>query len=79
MFHKLENVMYTLYGRWQDEKEYEDIADYGVTLRSYLPEGFELTKMHKKPFGFEFTLESNPGAVYFVKMTAKEYSWGRKP
>lgn len=40
-----------LYLRWLDEKEYEDIEDYGKALARQL--GFEV-EMTKKPFGFKF-------------------------
>ena len=41
--------------RWQDEKQYEDIAEYKVAIAKRLPVGFKVTRMTKDPFGFAFT------------------------
>lgn len=40
-----------LYGRWLDEREYEDINEYGKVISDKL--GFPV-KMTKRPFGFKF-------------------------
>ena len=40
-----------LYWRWLDEKDYEDIEEYGAVISSTL--GFPV-KMTKRPFGFKF-------------------------
>lgn len=74
-FEDSQNLVGNLYGRWQDEKEYEDINDYGKPVQKALEKiGGKLVSMHKKPFGFTYELG---GYQYRVKYTAKEYSFGR--
>jgi hypothetical protein len=64
-----------LYIRWQDEKEYEDINDYGKPVQEALEKiGGKLISMHKKPFGFTYELAD---FQYRVRHTAKEYSFAR--
>lgn len=46
-----------LYCRWEDEKEYENIEDYGKAMLSALPTNTKLIKATKKPFGVVFSLE----------------------
>lgn len=42
-----------LWGRWQDESEHEDIADYQLRLEKYVTAaGLKIIKMTKRPFGF---------------------------
>lgn len=48
-------VLARLYERWQDESQYENIADYGAVIAKQLPAGVTLVGMHKRPFGFTFT------------------------
>lgn len=67
-----ENFDY-LAGRWEDEKEYEDITDYASHIMKFLPDGFILTKMSQRPFGFYFTIGN--GAVYFYYATSKTVGW----
>jgi len=43
------NLMFNLYERWQDEKEYEDFNDYVETFKKHIP---ETIKGLKRPFGF---------------------------
>lgn len=45
-----------LYERWADESQYENIADYGAVIAKQLPAGAVMVCMHKRPFGFTFTL-----------------------
>ena len=42
------NLFFNLWGRWQDEKEYEDIQDYLAVIQKYVPEAYKITK---RPFG----------------------------
>lgn len=37
-----------LWGRWQDEKKYEDIQDYLKAIQTKIPEAYKITK---RPFG----------------------------
>ncbi len=43
------NFLFSLYERWQDEKEYEDFSDYAEVFKKKVPETIKGTK---KPFGF---------------------------
>lgn len=40
-----------LVSRWADEKEYEDIEEYRPHLAALMPEGAEVTRMTRRPFG----------------------------
>lgn len=53
--------------RWADEKEYEDIADYGDVLKSIMPAGCVYVGMSKSPFGVDFSAVS--GKKYRLKAT----------
>jgi len=52
----LSDTMDTLgysWGRWQDEREYEDIKDYAQLFTKAIEKsGFQFVKMTKRPFGF---------------------------
>lgn len=67
----------SLRDRWQDEKEYEDISDYSVAMKKKFPQGFNLVKFTKAPFGFTFTLDLQPGATYRMSATARSAKWER--
>lgn len=75
VFRSAEKTMSYLYCRWQDEKEYEDIADYAKPIRPLLPAGMNFRRMTKRPFGFEFDIGTD--AVYSVFVNAKQYGWKR--
>lgn len=45
------NTFCYLYGRWQDEKEYEDFNDYIKAMMNFMPNGATLVKGTKRPFG----------------------------
>lgn len=50
-------TMFNLYQRWQDEKEYEDIKDYGEVVRPMVEaQGATFLRMNKRPFGFKYIL-----------------------
>lgn len=74
---KLANLLDQLYARWQDEREYEDIADYGLAIAKQLPSGFTLLKATKRPFGFRFSLDTMPGAIYAIEVTMTQMRWKR--
>ena len=75
LFDEIQDVMLCLYERWQDEREYEKIEDYGKPLITQVSLiGGEFKKMVKRPFGFIYDLA---GATYQVKMTSKSYSYKR--
>ena len=52
------NTFMRLYDRWQDEKEYEDIKEYGKVLADTIAKQFptynvSLIKATKRPFGVQ--------------------------
>jgi hypothetical protein len=64
-----------LYGRWQDEKEYEDIKDYGEAFTKRT--GYPIIRMLKRPMTFVFSHPKVPDSVYELKVTARQTSWRR--
>jgi hypothetical protein len=49
-----------LYGRWQDEKQYEDINDYGASVaKTY---GVTVLKSSGSPFEFEVSIPGEDGS-----------------
>ena len=69
------DLLWNLSDRWADEREFEAIADYAEPIKAALPDGFELLRMKKRPFGFEFSIGT--GAIYLVAETAKGLAWRR--
>lgn len=63
-----------LYARWQDEKEYEDFADYIAHMTKKMPDGATLTKMTKRPFRVEYTMPD--GARRWILANSREVRWG---
>jgi hypothetical protein len=64
-----------LYGRWQDEKEYEDWDNYKTAIVEAFS-GFEITKIRKSPF--EFVIVMDPGMPNMrVRVNSREISWKR--
>jgi hypothetical protein len=58
-----------LYGRWQDEKEYEDFNDYvKVATEAATKQGLTLVKMTKRPF----TVEVKNTKRFVIKVTARK-------
>jgi hypothetical protein len=74
----LENLISSLYYRWQDEKEYEDFKDYTDALMKKVmevaPKGTKLVKGHKRPFGITISIPAFP---YNIKIgrNASSYYW----
>ena len=64
-----------LYGRWQDEKEYEDFNDYIDAMRKMLPDGFKFEGATKMPFGVRFSIEGS--GVYFFGINSSKLYWKR--
>lgn len=57
-----------LYYRWQDEKKFEDINDYGKALAAPACKainGAKLVSANKKPFGATFSV---PGMPYDIRL-----------
>lgn len=63
-----------LYCRWQDEKDYEDFAEYQKAMQNKLPEGSTLTKFSRRPWRVEFCLAD--GTRKWVTATSRQYQWG---
>ena len=77
-FNTLSNLMGNLVGRWLDEKEHEDINEYGLAISKHLPKELTLTRMLKRPFGFTFKVAGEEGKVYQMTISAKgTYQWSR--
>ena len=53
-----QTLMANLYERWQDEKEYEDFADYEKVIKEAVDKigGITFIKGTKRPFGFQYEL-----------------------
>lgn len=65
-------TMGSLYWRWQDEKEYEDLAEYIEAFRSLATtHGVELIEMTKRPFGVKYKAD---GHTYHMTSTSKAAS-----
>lgn len=63
-------LLCNLWERWQDEKEYEDIEDYGKVIAKEL--GFKSVEMSKRPFGFKVPCTyNNKVGTAFAKVTCK--------
>lgn len=76
MFEGMQDLLSNLYVRWLDEKEYEDINDYKKVVDAELKKySMEVTKMNKRPFGFNFTIGND--AVYQIIMKSAAYEWKR--
>jgi len=72
IFVALKNTMFNLYGRWMDEREYENITEYQVVIDKKLVDfGVKIERMTKRPFGFTFILD---GVTYQIKVGAKSYA-----
>ena len=64
-----------LYGRWQDEHDYEKIEDYALPLTPIANDhGVKIIKMTKRPFGCHFSVD---GKTFQLKVTARAYEYKR--
>jgi hypothetical protein len=63
---RIANVFFNLHERWQDEKEYEDIADYAAPLQSVLPAECVIEKMTKRPFGCKLAVRGAPFKLFLT-------------
>lgn len=65
-----------LWGRWQDEKDHEDINDYGVAFEKSFPAdyGWKVIKCTKRPFGFVVQTGTEQRQV---TVTARAVNWKR--
>ena len=64
---KTSEFLFNLYERWQDEKEYEDIADYLTAFQKSISQAYAMTK---RPFGVK--CKGSDGNIHvFVKRKGK--------
>lgn len=77
MFKAVCPLLDNLAARWSSESQYEDINDYAIPLRRVVVDqhNFELVKMTKRPFGFQFSVGTP--SVFAVFCTAKNIGWKR--
>jgi len=75
MFNEIAPLIEHLGARWSDEGQYEDINEYQDVIVGKLPEGFNLTQMTKRPFGFKFNIGTE--AVYSIFCNKKTIGWKR--
>lgn len=74
-FKAVQETLGYLYSRWQDEQEYENIADYQLPLKKIDQEhGVVITKMNKRPFGLVFQAD---GRTYQVSVTRRSMAYKR--
>jgi len=69
IYEKMEGLIANLWGRWQDEKEYEDWKEYEKILRKAFLEclplmganakGVSFVKAQKRPFGIVYRLDND--------------------
>jgi len=79
----MEKTLVYLYGRWQDEKEYENWDDYIAYMKKLFAEMQKSTnttnavfaKASKRPFGFTFDFEGWQVVLY---IKARSYGWKAK-
>lgn len=63
-----QNMLGRLWARWQDEKEYEDIKQYGEAIAREFPAGWKLTGTNKRPFGVKVNVGND---YYSITITGK--------
>lgn len=72
-FHAVVHLTADLYGRWLDEKDYEDINDYQAPIQRVADDfGITVLKMTKRPFGFHFRTDVGTYALT-VNMTSASF------
>lgn len=70
-------TMGNLYGRWQDEKKYEDFEDYIACIKKVVPAGCSFVSMTKKPFQIVFAIKDNQATYGFIRVKANKMEWGQ--
>lgn len=82
IFKAMQTTMENLYGRWLDEREYEDFAEYEKVMRDVLASNItaafapycKFTKGTKRPFGFVVQIGSH--SISF-SINTRSYSYGK--
>lgn len=62
------DMLFNLWSRWQDEKDYEDIQDYLIVIQNHIPEACKITK---RPFGVH--CKCDDGIVHVQVKTQGNY------
>ena len=70
----LAEVAENLYSRWQDERKYENFADYIAHMQTAMPKGARITKMTSRPFRVEYTLVC--GTRRWITVSSRTAQWG---
>jgi hypothetical protein len=71
-FKKTQELMTTLWARWQDEKQYEDIKDYQMPLNTIATScGVTIMKMNKRPFGCDIQVGDQ---AFQLRINSQNYS-----
>lgn len=68
------NTFINLYGRWQDEKEYEDFNDYVKVMQTSVEKvvgKITNVKGTKKPFGLKFTTSDGREVSLYLKFKGR--------
>ena len=61
-------LLFNLWGRWQDEHEYEDINDYLEAIQKHIPQAYAITK---RPFGIK--CKADDGNLYITAKIKGKY------
>jgi hypothetical protein len=70
MMDEVSKTFFNLYFRWESEREYEDIKEYGEVLKPLVKKvGADYVKMSKRPFGVIYSLGNKQ--QYIMKALAK--------
>lgn len=76
MFDNVADPVCHLAMRWKDEGAYEDIGEYQKVIESRIVDkGIVVTKMNKRPFGFNFVIGTE--AEYRVSVKGRTVGWER--
>lgn len=73
IFKAEEDAIVYLYGRWLDEREYEDFKEYAEAMKKLLPEGYVFESASKRPFGMTVKLPS--GFHVRLSVNSTQYSY----
>lgn len=73
VFKGMKDSLISLYGRWQDEKEYEDFKDYSKVMENKVTTlGGKFLKASKRPFGCTYLLENDK---YQLLINGRTVGW----
>jgi len=72
VWRSLREVMETLAERWDDEREFEDINEYGKVIAQHLPANVKLLRMKKRPFGFDLSIDGT-ARKFNIYVSSKRY------